>query len=175
MGEVSFNLACRGVWAFHQLRPAVTCSSGSQPAEQRHSAATLKQLLIKCLAQGHPRVIGSRLHHTHTHVFQILLLCNSSSRVQMFFSQSNVKSETTRAQKGARTLHHCCCYATQHLRSDLISIRWVTKEILLIMKTKEKNSCWLVCSWKRRWILTVEPFDSLVQLVKLGIVTLMRG
>lgn len=57
----------------------MTFNGRSLELELQLSAATLEQLLIKCLAQGHTKVIQGLLPlHTHTHIFQILLFSNSS-------------------------------------------------------------------------------------------------
>lgn len=83
------------IWSFHPLAPAHSHTS---------SGSFGSLLLIKCLAQRQPRVIGSP-PPPHTHIFQILLFCNSSSCDQMgyfFPSQSNTKSGT-RAQQATLT------------------------------------------------------------------------
>ncbi len=156
-GDFSFNVSCRGVDTFYLFTHSVLHSHTFHLGVTQYSysttvscTASLEQLLIKCLAQGHPRVIGlPPPPHTHTQHFQILHFCKSSSCDQngdlFFFSHSNAKSEITRAQKGAMTLHHSFCYATQHLGSDLISISWVTcsnKGVVIENENrKEKNIC----------------------------------
>lgn len=117
--EFSFHFLCRGVWSFHPLRPAqshIIWESQLQLSAAAAAAAALEQLLIKCLARGHPRVIGSTPQATYTHIDTHRLPWFSTSVTHVavtkwFFFSRNSKSEITRVSK--------------HLGSDLISSGWV--------------------------------------------------
>lgn len=82
------------------------------------SAASLEQLLIKCLAQGHPRVIGPPPPpHTHTQNFQILHFGNSSSCDQtggFFFLPLKCKIRDNESSEGGKdfTSRLLLCNAT---------------------------------------------------------------
>lgn len=122
-------------------RDLFTHTSSWQPpsaATSPSTAASLEQLLIKCLAQGHPKVIGSpSSQHTCIHAFKIGHFCNTPRECQIRYLRQG-------ALKRCKDVLLLLC--TQHLGSNLISIKWMCctdKGDVLKMKTKTKKE--LMC------------------------------
>lgn len=118
-------------------RDLFTHTSSWQPpsaATSLSTAASLEQLLIKCLAQGHPKVIGSpSSQHICIHAFKIGHFCNTASECQIGY---------LRPQELKRCKDVLLLLCTQHVGSSLISIRWMCctdKGDVLKMKTKTKK------------------------------------
>lgn len=90
-------------------RDLFTHTSSWQPpsaATSLSTAASLEQLLIKCLAQGHPKVIGSpSSQHTCIHAFKIGHFCNTASECQIGYLR---QQELKRCRCSPVAMHPTC-------------------------------------------------------------------